>query len=267
MWTLPHAVPAFLLVASLASAAPSPATINLSWDQCAGDGRVDDRTFSCDTNTGTETLVFSIVLNDSSRTGVNGWEAWLDVTPVSSMVPPWWSLATGGCRPSALSLQSDWSGLGLPPSTCLPWYGGEPALAVLAVEPDTPDRFHVRMAGAVASAVSLAAGQEYAIARIRISHAKTTGTGACPGCQWPACLGISRLNLVYADPHRPRDYFAGSVANAVTWQDGFVAAYYTSPGVPCSEPSLCPYQNQLTCSYPPVPARPTTWGTIKSMYH
>lgn len=251
-----------------ARAQTSPVSTRLNWDHCAGDGRIVDRTFACNINSGSETIVLSMVLHDSTRTGVAAWQAKLDFTPTSQTVPPWWGFAQGMCRPGAFQTQADWSGIVLPPTACLPWYGSNPAFGAQQLNYGASDRFHVVIgAGLMDPAImsaTLLAGQEYDLCRIRITHAKSVGTGACEGCTVPACIGVSQLELQYAA--RPTDYFAGSGANSVTWQGGYVAGYPTQPGAPCSHPSLCPYANQLQCTTPPVPARGLTWGVIKALY-
>jgi hypothetical protein len=251
-----------------ARAQANPPSTNLSWDHCAADGRIADRTFTCDTNTGSETIVLSMVLHDSTRTGVVAWQAMLDVTPVTQAVPAWWGLGQGMCRSSAYQFLADWSGVALPPTTCWPWYGSNLASGVVQFTFDATDRFHVGIAAGLydpaTTSSTLLDGQEYALCRIRITHAKSVGTGACEGCTVPACIGVSQLELQYFG--RPTDYFAGAGANSVTWQGGYVASYPTHSGAPCSHPSLCPYANQLQCTTPPVPAHGRTWGVIKALY-
>lgn len=257
-----------LLLACAAGAAlaqsGNPASTNLSWDQCAGDGYVGDRVFACDTNTGSESFVLSLVLNDSTRTGIVGWQAKIDVTPVDGSVPYWWYL--DGCRANGLTVIPDWSGLALPASTCLPWYGAQPASGGGGQFVYSTDRLYFSVIAIVmGDAVALQAGQEYALMRFTLRHAKSTGTGSCAGCAVPACIGLSRIELARGNG-RPTDYFAGAGRNSVTWQGASVASYPTSSGAPCVEPSFCPYANQLQCTTPPVPAGGRTWGMIKTLY-
>jgi hypothetical protein len=259
---------ALLITCSAGPALAQQVSTNLSWDHCAGDGRIADRTFACDVNTGSETIVLSMVPNDSTRTGVVAWQARIDVTPVAQAVPSWWGLSQAMCRPSGYQFQADWSGLPLPPTACLPWYGSNPPFGTLQFTYGAGDRFHLEIGAGLSdpatTSATLLAGREYDLCRIRITHAKSTGTGACEGCDVPACIGVSQLDLLFSG--RPTEYFAGSGSNSVTWQGGYVAGYPTQSGAPCSHPSLCPYTNQLQCTTAPVPARGRTWGVIKALY-
>ena len=240
---------------------------NLSWDHCVGDGRIADRTFACNTNSGEDVLVLSFVLHDSTRTGFAALGVKVDFTPVAASVPSWWRLLSGQCRANAVSMSFDWSDPTLPPSSCLPWHGPAAQLSVLQYKYGPADRFYADAGAAVPAGQEqvLLVGQEYLIARIKIRRSKTVGTGACEGCGVPVCIGFSQLLLQYPGNH-PYDYVAGAGLNTVTWQGGYVASYPTTSGRPCSHPSLCPYVNRLECTLPPVPARGQTWGVIKTLY-
>lgn len=250
-----------LLMAPGLSLAQPTVSMNLSWDRCAGDGRIVDRTFACDTNTGAETFVGSVVFLDGvERDSLMQIVALVDVTPTSSILPSWWSTYTNGCRLNALV--PDWEGLG-GASQCLPWFGDGTPLGVAGIL-NYYDRLVLQLVWALPSgqSASLASGQEYSLFRIRLSHAKSTGTGACAGCTVPACIGFGRLNLDYVPP-KPREMIAGTGLNTVTWQGGYVADYPTHILPP---PQQNTHVNVLSCTLAPVPARGRTWGTIKSLY-
>lgn len=247
---------------------PDPiASTNLSWDHCAGDGRISDRTFACDTNTGEDVIVVSMVLQDSTLTGIAAIGVMVDFTPVSTSLPQWWMTFTGQCRSNQLSVQTQDLVVGFPPTSCLPWYSPYEVLGVSQQTYDAPDRLHWEALAALPSpqSVTLLAGQEYNLCRIRLRHSKTVGVGACVGCTVPTCIGVSRFKLQRPTPQESY-YFAGTGLNSVTWQGGYVASYPTTSGRPCSHPSLCPYTNQLQCTTAPVPTRGQTWGVIKALY-
>jgi hypothetical protein len=102
--------------------------------------------------------------------------------------------------------------------------------------------------------VPLIAGTEYSLFRIAFNHAGAMG--ACTGCSEGACISLAYLYvtqpagigndtlLVWQRDSEPH----------VTWNGGTAAAY--------------PYEPSLT--YPcdaATPARRSTWGQLKSLYH
>ena len=54
--------PLLALALFAAPAARAVEGVNLRWDQCYGDAGAQNKSFACDTNTGTETLLGSFVL-------------------------------------------------------------------------------------------------------------------------------------------------------------------------------------------------------------
>lgn len=234
-----------------------PAT-NLGWDRCAGDGRVADRSFACDTDAGSETLVGSVVMGGvAAHDGVAGFTAHLDVTPAAADVPDWWKFQAGGCRANALASSVS----SIPPTPgCLPWSSAELALGVQALS-YSAGRFQVAIAGAVpaGSTSTFQPGIEYALFRLVLHRVRTTGAGACAGCAVPVCVGFGELWL-YRDPSTTEKY-AGAGSNSVTWQGAYVAAYPAYPAPPGSG-----HANVLECTAGPVPVRGRTWGTIKALY-
>lgn len=243
------------------SLAQPAVSMNLSWDRCAGDGRIVDRTFACDTNTGVETFVGSVVFMDGAgRDSVLGFTAYVDISPAASIVPPWWTTRTGECRPNALL--PDWSGLA-GASACLPWFGDGTPLGVAGIL-SSYDRLVLQLAWMLPSGqpVALVPGQEYSLFRVRLSHAKSTGADACAGCTVPTCIGFGRLDLEYVPPV-PREAMGGAGLNTLTWQGAYVAGYPTQTWPP---PPHYSYSNVLSCTTAPVPARGRTWGMIKGLY-
>lgn len=261
----------FLLVAWPASpllAQPQPRVLtNLSWDHCAGDGYVGDRTFACDNNTGVENLFGSIVLNDSARAGILGIEAYLDITLTSTETPDWWKVSAGQCRAFGFTGTGE---ILEESASCLPWYWEAVPLPIAAFAPHYPEAGQIYVASFVVTGpystdggatATLLAGQEYTVFKLRLSHAKTVGTGACSGCTVPACIGWSWMRLTRPSLSESEE-FAGTGLNTVTWQGGYVADYPSDPSGPWSSN----YRNRLECTLAPVPAQGRTWGLIKTFY-
>lgn len=262
MRCLPHLVTLLTVVLLPGQSPAQPAvSTNLSWDRCAGDGRIVDRSFACDTNTGEDVFFGSAVALDGvERDSLVGFTAYVDVTPTTSILPNWWTMRSGECRPNALL--HDWSGP-WGASQCLPWFGEGTPLSVSGIL-SFYDRIVLQVAWALPAGQSatLAAGQEYSLFRVRLSHAKSTGTGACAGCTVPTCIGFGRLNLDYVLP-KPREAIAGAGLNWLTWQGAYVADYPTRIWPP---PHQNDHVNVLSCTVAPVPAQGRTWGLIKTMY-
>jgi len=248
--------------------AQQAATLKLSWDHCAGDGLVADRSFACNVNVGTDVLVASLTLDDGvERADVNGFEFYADFKLTTSSLPDWWRVNTGSCRANAL-------GVGFGPFAasehCAPWYDVDvtgPPLTGLQVEEgdDGPNGLGVRGYAALEPGVAgtLPPGQELVLFRIVINHSKSTGTGSCTGCEVPACVGFGLLRLVRTD--NSYEVFVGTDASAVTWQGAYVAGY--APVPPHQEGSgFVTYHGNLSCSTGSVPVQGRTWGLIKTMY-
>lgn len=263
----PALAAALLLVvsstAALAQPPPGPISTNLSWDQCAGDGYVGDRSFACSDNSGMEIFYLSIVLHDHARSGIVAIDCALDVTPASAELPDWWRVDFGMCRPYALGagaeLFEDFPG-------CARWYEGLGPQPMTLFHPYYPEpgRFHV-LAAAVLPAdapATLDTEREYVVLRFRLLHSRSTGPDVCQGCTVPTCIGLSRLSLECLSPCVSEN-FSGAGFNTLTWQGAYAAAY---PTAPWSGPIGADYTNRLDCTLPPVPARNRTWGLIKTFY-
>lgn len=259
----------FLLLPTLASAQQG-VTPRLSWDHCAGDGYVGDRSFACNTNTGSETLWLSMVITDGTpRVGVLGFSGQVDFRLTSGVLPAWWQVTAGTCRYNSITLLA---GAPIVSGACDPWFGvGAPdPLGVSGLYPGLEGSNSLRMSLAAAlpqgNTVTLAPGTEYQLARIQITHAKSTGTGACTGCTVPACIGFGELDLQYPEP-TPIERYKGGLGSTVTWQGGYVTSFTPVPPHYDEFGWHGTYSANLQCSTGPVPAQNRTWGSIKSMYH
>jgi hypothetical protein len=96
---------------------------------------------------------------------------------------------------------------------------------------------HARMPAGVTT--TLTPDRRYAMFRMRMARA---GTSTCPGCSFSGCLGSEVISVV---DDRGLGWSA-SPGNIVAWQAGPVCA----GGPHCG----------------PTATRPSTWGTVKSLY-
>ena len=112
-----------------------------------------------------------------------------------------------------------------------------------------PNRARLRSICAVDGdhAFSLDASSEIYIAEFPIGHYKTVGTGACPGCTDGVCIALQLIEL--AQPAGVGDYYLTNpiARQYVTWQPGGLSAGGGCPGA--------------------TPARRSTWGSVKALYH
>ena len=85
----------FVVLACSVLAAASPVSasqVKFRWDQCFGDGGVQNKTFACTANTGTDVVVASFV-PDVPLLGVGGIESRVDIAFGGAAVPAWWRTA------------------------------------------------------------------------------------------------------------------------------------------------------------------------------
>lgn len=261
-----------LLSAGSAHAQPFPECPNgqlfLRWDDCHGDGGVLNKAFACNTNSGQDVLVVSMIL-DEPITNVNGVQVYIDVASSSGAWPNWWaysSSSTTGCRGSLAGSFSfvsdpDWTACqNLWPA------GGFGATGLFAGYHGAGTR-QLRAIAAVpaGSEFTIPAGVEVFVCRIQLGHAKTVGTGACAGCEEPMCFVLSEVELSQATPAPGRAVcgpHSGSPGQMATWQ-GAAISDIDIHGVPTEQFSW--FTASMICSGA-TPTRQSTWGAIKSFY-
>src|SRR5437867_1889677 len=79
---------------------------NLRWDHCYGDAGVQNKAFTCDTNSGSETLVVSFV-PAWDIADVSGLEIVMDMVSAAPTWPVWWQFKNAGtCRQTSLVANS-----------------------------------------------------------------------------------------------------------------------------------------------------------------
>lgn len=223
--------------------------INLSWDVCTGDGGVANKNFNCAVNNGLNTAVGSYIAPAGVDT-LAGNDIVVDLISATNPLPAWWAFKnTGTCRATALSVDFDLSGV----VTCSDYWAGQAqgGLAAYfigqgpAADPwVNPQRARVIIAGAVAASSqgAITADLEYGSFRMKISNAKTIGTGSCAGCVDPVCIVLNEIRLSRPGGTRAVPIVTPDVRNQITWQGG--------AGANCAV----------------VPVKNRTWGQIKSLY-
>jgi len=229
--------------------------VNLRWNECWGDGGVQNRVFACDRNSGSELLVASFVpRTDFTMTGD---EFVVDFATAGTTLADWWRFGNpGNCRPASLGLVSE------PPASavaCTEWddsqAGGLFAGFIIGFNTANSARIlgvHTLPEGLSAPVL---AGHEYHAFTLSINHQKTVGSGACGGCTLGACLAFKSFRMTSPDPRVDQllflHQFGGGAADAlVTWQGG--TGVISGSGV--------------TSCYAATPARNSTWGAVKSLY-
>jgi hypothetical protein len=238
-----RSVPWFMC-ALLAFAAPAALAggVDLTWGTgCYPENPQTLRTFACNTNTGSASMVASFLLSTDAPQFV-GIQATVRLEAQATAIPDWWQFFNAGtCRTTALSTSADFTAA--PQQACSdPWAGqagGGVTSYITGTSLNPPATGWLRLAYAVPGAVPLFHGVEYYAFRATVTFAKTVGTGACAGCTVPVLLVLddlrsSQSNQVTEDCTTP-------IANAcIDWQAG----------------SGC----QI------VPVRNLTWGRVQSLY-
>ena len=235
-----------LLLAAAPAAYPAAGSLNLGWNDCGGYPSSLNKVFACNTDSRTFTLIGSF-LAPSGVTAASGITAILDLQTATIGYPAWWGLAPGLCRAGSLTVTFDFRN---GPYTCVDyWQGG--AAGSISMDSPTGNRTRIRVVAALPAASPLIApideGTEvYAFGAI-VDAAKTTGPGACTGCQTGAVVCLNSITITQsADAGGNRFIFQPAARSFAAWQGG-------------------PFYDPYYACYPD-PVRNTTWGSIKSLY-
>jgi len=220
---LPSHLLAFLLLAVLSGPATA-AGVNLSWDACTADGGVQNKTFACNTNSGSNSLFASFALA-SDMANVIGIEAKVDITAQADSLPAWWRFqGPNACRgglSAAFGFDSE-------NSNCTDTFQSLATGAVAAVHtywttPQVPGGNPATAQALLVAAVppslaqDLTAGTEYFGFRLILYSTKTVGSGACAGCSTPVCITLSQIKVVASD-NSAQVLTDALVASTATWQ-------------------------------------------------
>ena len=240
-----------ILAAILAVAVmPSPArgqAINLSWDDCGANGAAL-RAFACDTNLGVNTLVGSFVPG-AFVDSMTALQAVIDVQVLGPNLPAWWGLGAGFCRPASLLPGFDFTS---GPFNCHDyWQGG--AVGGGRATP-AGNRLRIEVVAALplsdSRVVDLDDNTEVYAFKVSINNAKSTGDGACTGCDVGACIVLNHVEVGTITGGQYLTFFLTLPGDRVdvTWQ---------CPGLVTTVGCL------LDCT---TPARDRTWGQVKQLY-
>lgn len=224
---------------TLVSASAHAGGVSLRWDDCGAAG-TQVRTFACNTNSGTNTLVASFTPNAPIPDMV-GADVRLDIFSDFD-IDDWWQLFNAGsCR----NLQPRVDVVGFP-GTCVDFWAGQ-AAGGGGIGSYTVDRRRASllMAWATPQAGPVDDVTEYYALNIRIDNSKTVGEPACAGCTIPKCLYLSVISIYYG----PQGAFSHVLDHATNVWDSNVAYWQNQPVLGCY-----------------VATVNRSWGQIKSMY-
>ena len=200
-----------------------------------------DRTTACNSNSGVNVLIGSIIAPSGLNMVVGG-AIILDLQTYAPTLPDWWRFDPVGCRNGAEALNMSFDSA-LDDGICHnAWQLN--AASAFSYQPDYPGPGygHLTMVGAIAgqNAQTWPLGTEWYVFRFTFSNTKTTGVGACAGCSTTALITFSYAEInnaagtgtdatiITADPNGRQ---------IVTWQNGGV-----------------------------VPTHRASWGQVKSLY-
>lgn len=230
--------------------------MNLSWDDCGTFG-VSNKTFTCDTNTGSRSI-FGSFIPPGNVTKVTGEEMVLDFICNDVSLPSWWQFKfAGSCRQTAFSVSDTWPNLcsgNTVPCCADYWFLNGASMNV--VQEDTArwggrtvPRARIKLLGAIAisAAAPVDSTLEYYSFNFTITNVKTVGSPSCAGCDIPVCVVLNSIRLtqpVGTLPVANIDIWNAKTlhSNWVTWQGG--------GGADCAA----------------VPVKSQTWGQIKTLY-
>ena len=172
--------------------------MGLRWGACEG---YSNRSFACDASSGAEVLVASF----SPPAGldvVTGVSAFVRVSSASGTVPAWWQLSNGGCRFGAITLSADLSDV----SDCEdPWSGQAMGGLVGFMSDSQGLQFQVAVAVPQSAARQAGAGRSYAAFKLLVNHKRSSGAGACDGCNTPVCITLQAMTIGQPNKHPCND--------------------------------------------------------------
>lgn len=237
--------------------------VAMRWNDCFGDGGTRVRTFACDTNSGSEMLVVS-AFPPVDMPQLNGASLVIDVLTSGETLPSWWQFQTGGCRTGSGMLSVQFT----PPptaATCTDtWLSSAAGGMDFSYPWAFPGGARVRVVVGIPGSVPVLAGTEVFICRVRVSHAKTVGTGACSGCTGGLCIGLTSVVLTQPSGVGDQllfDPLPGTASDATSWQTDMVMTSVIHPG----HGGFGLVKDFTSCVAATDAARPT-WGAIKRMY-
>ena len=231
-------LPPALALAAAARADP----LELRWNSCDEIQAVPVQSFSCDSNSGgTFDLIYSVnpftVMTNVDRADIRLW-----IQSSQPALPSYWHLESGGCRAGALSLDP---AAPYPAGCTDPWLGAAAVTADVRWLDCRPSGLLIDLHAVLPPGTtrSLVPGTRYAMFRLRFDRSHTIGADACGGCNLIATFGVGGISIGSA----AGGGWSMSPASYAAWQS-----------------NVGPYADSPNCG--PTRLRPSTWGTIHSLY-
>ncbi len=234
-----------MLLTLAAPAARAAGGINLSWGDCGSYG-LAQKNFACRSLGLPPNILYASVVTPVPMSKLTGMDAVLDVQTDQQTLSRWWSMDGGGCRPTAISCNFNFT---TGPFNCTDlWQGGAWGGMNYQYQYGGANHARIRTLCAVPDSLTSDGASEYYMFAISITGAKSDGPGACDGCANGACIVLNSIEVA-------QTYFAHAdylVTNPLTrcyalWQGG--------TGTPIG---ACPAA---------IPVQNATWGSVKSLYH
>jgi hypothetical protein len=233
------------LFAALAAAPAHAGGMNLSWDDCGVAG-TELRTFSCNTNAGSNKLVISVQPEADIADAV-GWEAAIRLQANETTLNPWWQMFNvGSCRGSAVPTLDTSFG-----TTCTNATDGISGFGVIGSYTVGGNNATLVCGWATATPFALLATNEYYTINLDIDNTRTIGTSSCSGCGVGVGIALYTVLIAYGpdgaltqtiNVRKDREY--------VCWQ------------CPCGFYS----EGYVGFNCPATPTLTRTWGAIKTLY-
>ena len=245
--TAPSVLFASLAALMMSASHVHAAGFDLRWDACGADGGVANKTFACDTDDGSQTMVASFMV-DQPITGLFLFEAVLDLIVANHQaVPAWWD--NNNCRMFAVSADANYDPASV---NCADWSGGLGAAVMsgyhsggtIAVGDTASHRRMTLIGGVNPPGVNLVANQEYFLFNVVVTNSSTTDPGGCAGCNVPVCIVLNSIRLANT-----------SAQTLVTLTTPL------SPGV-----NFATWQGGTGADCMAVPVKRTTWAAVKGLY-
>jgi hypothetical protein len=217
----------------------NPIGANLSWEHCGTDAGTAERSFGCDDNTASFSLVGSF-RPGVALAGFVGISAILEVRTAATTLPDWFSFGLGACRDGAIAMRDV-----RPLSHCTNPYFGAYQGGGFAVE-STPGaaglRFRIDWARDVPGQLDASTLYSAFLLAMGSDRSFDEGQGSCAGCQVSALFELKRVEAYSATTNQVLIVDIPDVRSWAGWQGG--SALVT--GV--------------------TPARRSSWGQVKALY-
>ena len=230
----------------LAAPMAMAAGVNFAWGtNCWGavSGPSNVMTFACGSNTSPANWKMTAsFMVDADMADYGAVDVLIEGVSEAGAIPDWWKRsASGDCNYGT----GNWLATATTNSSdCADPFSGT-ASGGAGYGYLTPTQIQIEALGGVAEGVLLPANTETFGATITIKNTKTVGTGSCAGCNVGMVFGLYDViltSVAHGDTHLTEAIPGGN--QCLIWQHSFT-------GQPCN---------------PPVPARNTTWGQVKSLY-